>query len=98
MIIAFSEEAGYFFEAKKIPYNDHIIGVNPEGFGVPTPDFELGGRGGRRRSWTGHEILLYLIMYRKYVRKWSLFKRSTIICPEFSYGQFCLDKRSFWSK
>jgi len=33
----------------------------------------LGGRevsqgvaGVRRRSWTGHEILLYLIMYRKY--------------------------------
>jgi len=32
-----------------------------------------GFAGGREGSWTGREILLYLIMYRKYVRKrWLL--------------------------
>jgi len=30
----------------------------------------------------GREILLYLIMYRKYVRKWWLLKRNRIICPK----------------
>jgi len=39
-------------------------GVNPGGWGVATP--QILGRG----SWTGHDILLYPIMYRKYVRKW----------------------------
>ena len=33
-------------------------------------------------SWTGRDILLYLIMYRKYVRKWLLLKRNRIIWPE----------------
>src|SRR6218665_2773423 len=28
--------------------------------------------GGSLESWTGREILLYLIMYRKYVRRWLL--------------------------
>jgi len=32
-------------------------------------------------SWTGREKLLYLIMYRKNVRKWLLLKRNRIICP-----------------
>jgi len=26
--------------------------------------------GGRGRAWTGRELLLYLIVYRNYVRKW----------------------------
>ena len=40
-------------------------------------------------SWTGREILLYLFMYRKYVRKWWLLKRNRIICPEVAVsGQF----------
>jgi len=32
----------------------------------------VGPQGSRERSWTGREILLYLIMHRKYmyVRKW----------------------------
>jgi len=30
------------------------------------------GRGGSWGSWTGRKILLYLIMYRKCVRKWWL--------------------------
>jgi len=29
-------------------------------------------QGGHRGSWTGREKLLYLIMYRKNVRKWLL--------------------------
>ena len=42
------------------------IGVNPGWVGdvATSPDLGL------RRSWTGRETLLYLIMYRKYVRKW----------------------------
>src|SRR6218665_273505 len=41
-------------------------GVNPGGVGGSRPpDFGQGGCGGG--SWTGREILLYLIMYRKCV-------------------------------
>jgi len=51
-------------------------GVNPGGLeGSQPPGFAQGG------SWTGREILLYLIMYRKYVRKWWLLKKNRIICP-----------------
>ena len=32
----------------------------------------------------GRKILLYLIMYRKYVRNWWLLKRNRIICPEIA--------------
>src|SRR6218665_3905036 len=32
-----------------------------------------GSQGGALETWTGREILFYLIMYRKYVRKWLLF-------------------------
>src|SRR6218665_3528697 len=40
-------------------------------------------------SWTGHDILLYLIMYRKYILKWRFLKRNGIICPEVIVnGQF----------
>ena len=58
-----------------------VRGVNPEGVGgVVTPRFWAGGR----------EILLYFIMYRKYVRKWWLLKRNRMICPEAAVnGQFC---------
>src|SRR6218665_408009 len=31
---------------------------------------QRGRKGEREGSWTGRKILLYLIMYRKYVRKW----------------------------
>ena len=54
------------------------IGINPGGFA--TPRFWAGGR---RGSWTGHKIL-YLIMHRKYVRKWLLLKRNRMICPEIA--------------
>src|SRR6218665_2350428 len=40
---------------------------------LATPDIGQGDCGGaevRRGSWTGRETLLYLIMYRVYVRKW----------------------------
>src|SRR6218665_3666251 len=39
---------------------------------------------GRGWLWTGREILLYLIICRKYVRKWCLLKRNRIICPRSS--------------
>src|SRR6218665_3427587 len=52
--------------------------------------------GGSLESWMGREILLYLIMYRKYVRKWLLLKRSRIICPEVAVnGHFLLGKSIF---
>src|SRR6218665_2249451 len=48
-------------------------------------------------SWMGREILLYLIMYRKYVRKWLLLKRNRIICPEVAVnGQFFAWKIEFF--
>src|SRR6218665_2240362 len=65
--------------------------------GHEPPDFGQGGRregagrvaGGSLESWTGREILLYLIMYRKYFRKWLLLKRNRIICPEVAVnGEF----------
>ena len=41
------------------------------GWGVTTPRFWAGVKVGRRGvaggSWTGRKILLYLIMYRKYM-------------------------------
>src|SRR6218665_2355570 len=53
------------------------IGVNPGGWGSRSLRFWAGGCGGSRGgargtegSWTGRKILLYVIMYRKYVRKW----------------------------
>ena len=42
------------------------------GWGVATPRFWAGGRGVagcRGGSWTSRNFFLYLIMYRKYVRK-----------------------------
>src|SRR6218665_593800 len=65
-------------------------GASILGLRVATPIFWAGGScGGRREgrrgslgSLTGREILLYLIMYRKYVRKWLLLKRNRIIWPE----------------
>jgi len=42
----------------------------------------------------GREILLYLIMYRKYVRKWRLLKRNRIICPEVAVNEQFLPGKS----
>jgi len=70
------------------------IGVNPGGWGGrDPPDFGQGGRGGRRGSWTGRKIL-YLIMYRKYVRKWWLWKRNRIICLEIAVNSQFLPEKS----
>ena len=42
-------------------------------------------------------MLLYLIMYRKYVRKWRLLKRNRIICPEVAVNeQFLPGKSNFF--
>src|SRR6218665_2640546 len=58
-------------------------GASILGLRVATPIFWAGGRVGvagriAGGSWTGREILLYLIMYMKYmyVRKWLLLKRN----------------------
>src|SRR6218665_1490589 len=52
--------------------------------------------GGSLESWTGREIL-YLIMSRKYVRKWLLLKRNRIICPEVAVnGKFFAWKIEFF--
>ena len=70
-----------------------------------TPIFWTGGscvgrRVGRRGSlglWTGREILLYLIMYRKYVRKWLLLKKNRIIWSEIAvkFSEICPAKFIF---
>src|SRR6218665_145310 len=53
--------------------------------------------GGSLESWTGREMLLYLIMYRKYVRKWLLLKRDRIICTEVAVnGHFFAWKIEFF--
>ena len=73
--------------------------------GRDPPDFGHGGRGSRRvgcgesqdGSWMGREILLYLVMYRKYVRKWWLLKRNRMICPEVAVNeQFLAGKSKFF--
>ena len=53
--------------------------------GRDTPDFGQGGRRvGRMGARGGREILLYLIMYRKYVR---LLKRNRILFPDLAVNQ-----------
>ena len=79
-------------------YTHQHIGVNSGvGWGVATPRFWAGGVvGGRRGSWTGRKILLYLTMYRKYFRKWWLLKRNRIIWPEIAVNsQFLPGKSKF---
>ena len=52
---------------------------------------------GRREVVDGREIVLYLIMYRKHVRKWRLLKRNRIICPEVAVNeQFLPGKTNFF--
>src|SRR6218665_1423269 len=80
------------------------------GMRVATPIFWAGGScgvagrvvgrvaGGSLGSWTGREILLYLIMHRKYVRKWLLLKRNRIIWPEVAVnGHFFAWKSIFFN-
>jgi len=55
------------------------IGVNSGGLGCRDPRFWAGESWGVAwGSWTGRETLLYIIIYRKYVRKWRLFNRNRI--------------------
>lgn len=51
------------------------IGVNTGAGGRDPPDFGLGVVG-------GHEKLFYLIIYRKYIQKLTLFNRNRIICAK----------------
>ena len=73
-------------------------GVNPGAEGRDPQILGRGSQGGSLESWTGREILLYLIMYRKYVRKWLLLKRNRIICEEVAVnGQFFAWKIDFFN-
>src|SRR6218665_3830136 len=90
-----------FFPPGKGFFPIAIQGCQSWGLRVATPRFWAGGRSEGRRgwleSWTGSEILLYLIMYRKYVRKWLLLKRNRIICLEVAVnGQFFAWKIEFF--
>ena len=61
------------------------VGVSwPQDFGLEVVEV-AGGRGGSWLVVKHYYKYMYLIMYRKYVRKWWLFKRNRIICPEFSF-------------
>ena len=70
-----------------------------QSWGSRPPDFGRGVVEGRRwvldRSWN-----IYLIMYRKYVWKWWLFKRNRIICQIFAWKiEFflnCLKRSKFF--
>ena len=75
------------------------------GLGVATPQIlgrgVVGGSQGGRRgvaggSWTGRKILLYVMMYRKYVRKWLLLKKNRIICPEIAVNSQFLPGKSIF--
>ena len=71
-------------------------GVNPGGWGSRPPDF---GQGGSWGSWTGRKILLYIIIYRKCVRKWWLLMGNIITCPETAVNsQFLPGKSNFFVK
>src|SRR6218665_1858251 len=64
------------------------------------PIFWAGGScgvaGGSLGLWTGRELLLYLIVYREYVRKWLLLKRNRLIWPEVAVnGHLFLGKLIF---
>ena len=75
------------------------IGVNPGRWCSRNPHFlgkRVVGPSGQRGSWTGRKILLCLIMYRKYVRKWWLLKRNRIICIKIAVNrQFSLENSNF---
>jgi len=82
-------------------YIDLFRGVNPGYWrGSQNPQIlcrgSWGGMGswGGRGSWMGREILSYLIMYRKYVRKWWLLKRNRRICPEVAVSVLLLPGKS----
>ena len=88
--------------------DDYIIssifvrGVNPGGLRVSRPpDFGQGGHRGRRGVaegvvGTGREILLYLIMYWNFIRKWWLLKRNRIIYPEVAVNEQVLPGKSIF--
>ena len=86
IFILLNPPLGNSFLLEKASFSLLSRGVNPGGWGWRPAYFGQGGRvgiaGGSLASWTGREIVLYLIMYRKYVRKWLLLKRNKIIWPE----------------
>ena len=76
------------------------IRVNPGGLGGRNPRFWAGGRGGSQGgSWRRGRVvkyILYLIMNRKYVRKWWLLQRNRIICPEIAVNSQFLPGKSIF--
>src|SRR6218665_2303640 len=102
MFILLNSPLGISFLLEKAPFPLLSRGVNP---GAEGRDPQILGRGvtgwaaeGSLESWAGREILLYLIMYRKYARKWLLLKRNRIISPEVAVnGQFFAWKIEFFN-
>ena len=74
-------------------------GVNPGDWGVTTPRFcPRGSWWVTEGSWTSREILLYLIMYRKFFRNWWLLKRNRIICSEVALNEHFFPGKSIFFK
>ena len=77
---------------------EHCRPHRRQSWGVATPQNlgrgVVGGVAGG--SWTGRKILLYLIMHRKYVRKWWLLKINRIICPEIAVNSQFLPGKSIF--
>src|SRR6218665_2225055 len=101
IFILLNPPLGNSFLLEKASFPFLSSGVNPGAEGrdplVLGRGSQEGLQGGSLESWTGREILLYLIMYRKYVRKWLLLKRNRIICPEVAVnGQFFAWKIEFF--
>src|SRR6218665_1335578 len=110
---SFLEQSSYFSNLHLVIHSSWkrllfiaIQGRQSWGLRVAAPIFLAGGHvgvggrasGGSLGSWTGREILLYLIMYRKYVRKWLLLKRNRIIWPEVAVnGHFFAWKINFFN-
>jgi len=70
-------------------HSNHVCyrqGRQSWGLGGRDPRFWAGVVVGSQVVVDGSWILLYLIMYRKYVWKWWLLKRNRIICPEVAVG------------
>ena len=79
-------------------YKSVTVARNPGGLGVATPQILGWGRGWSRRmgcggSWTGREILFYLIIQEVY-SKVVTFERNRKICPEVAVNEQCLPGKS----
>src|SRR6218665_1901160 len=104
IFILLNHPLGNSFLLEKASFSLLSRGVNPGAEGRDPHILGRGSCGGRREGHMGvvgvvdgREILLYLIMYRKYVRKWLLLKRNRIIWPEVAVnGHFFAWKIEFF--